>query len=70
MKEGIYTTTLELYRVEENGKLEMEQKWEHSYGKLAPGEYKLVKTCFKSDRDSYKEPKDTVSVDFVIKDNS
>ncbi len=62
-----YSMTLAHYRVKEDNKLEMEHNWEYLYGKLVPGEYKLVKPVYKiNDYDTY----DTVSVDFVIKDNS
>ena len=37
---------LPAYNVDKNNKLELNQNWEHIYGELSPGEYRLVKsTC-------------------------
>ena len=37
---------LPVYNVDKNNKLELNQNWEHIYGELSPGEYRLVKsTC-------------------------
>ncbi|MCM1053388.1 MAG: hypothetical protein NC483_05395 [Ruminococcus sp.] len=51
------------YMVYENNPIELEINWEETYGKLKPGEYKLIKST--SLRDSYKE-KMIFSTDFTI----
>ena len=49
------------YKVDENNKLELVQNWEHIYGKLDKGDYRLVKSILNSNKKVY------FSTEFTIK---
>lgn len=49
------------YKVDENNKLELVQYWEHIYGKLDKGDYRLVKSILNSNKKVY------FSTEFTIK---
>lgn len=45
--------TLQGYATDENGKLELEHNWEHIYGKLEKGTYRLVKEAGTNKKGQY-----------------
>lgn len=47
--------TLQGYATNENGKLELQQSWEHIYGKLDTGKYRLVKEAGTKKKGQYIE---------------
>ncbi len=53
-----------LWGVEQNSKEEIELKWEHEYGKLAKGDYRIIKEVY---FENEEEQKFYVSVEFTIK---
>ncbi|MCM1052672.1 MAG: hypothetical protein NC483_01665 [Ruminococcus sp.] len=65
-----YGWTLLDYYVNEDNLLEMEADWEWLYGKLKPGEYKLVKDVLFQEENQDNEFNEssihTFSVDFII----
>ena len=69
-----FNSTLPLYKVDNNNKLELTINWEDIYGQLKKGEYRIVKVASKyvQNNDSYFEDKDLenknyyISVEFII----
>lgn len=53
---------LPLFQVEHNSNKEIELNWEHEYGKLAPGEYRIIKEVYFDTQES----KFYVSAEFTI----
>lgn len=53
-----------LWGVEKNSKKEIELNWEHGYGKLAPGEYRIIKEVY---FENEQEQEFYVSAEFTIK---
>lgn len=56
---------LPLFQVEHNSNKEIELNWEHGYGKLAPGEYRIIKEVYFEGYDT-QESKFYVSAEFTI----
>lgn len=52
-----------LWDVEQNKSKELELKWEHSYGKLAKGEYRIIKEVY---FENESEQKFYISAEFTI----
>ncbi len=53
-----------LWGVNQNSKEEIELNWEHGYGKLAPGEYRIIKEVY---FENEEEQEFNISAEFTIK---
>ena len=53
-----------LWGVKQNSKEEIELSWEHGYGKLAPGEYRIIKEVY---FENEEEQEFNISAEFTIK---